>query len=326
MTEEEKQAIVDEITQNVLTALSQNAIDWSANKIEFTSPSAITVATREKVLVPAIDTRENKRIYGNLDLNTLLSAYGLSKASSALSDIESKTEESLEEIEGTTSTKKNELNSIVATGISKIEQTTTSTEDDGENVITVTLINGTKYTFKVQNGSKGSQGIQGEKGNNGEPINTVNFPLTGNPGTVYISANVGKISNGNGFSVIVQSRAGETVWVNCTANDAGFKGYAIRMSNTHSKTAGFWYDQSTGYLYTQQNGWSNLVSFTVIATTFSIRQPTVAQVSSIPSTATEIAIKDIALKADLEDLANGKLSTNWTATQDSSGNLVFNYA
>ena len=167
MTEEERKAIVDEITQNVLTALSQNAIDWYANRIEFTSPSAITVATREKVLVPAIDTRENKRIYGNLDLNTLLSAYGLSKASSALSDIESKTEESLEEIEGTTSTKKNELNAIVATGISKIEQTTTSTADDGENVITVTLINGTKYTFKVQNGSKGSQGIQGIQGEQG---------------------------------------------------------------------------------------------------------------------------------------------------------------
>lgn len=299
MTEEERQAIVDEITQNVLTALSQNAIDWSANKIEFTSPSAITVATREKVLVPAIDTRENKRIYGNLDLNTLLSAYGLSKASSALSDIESKTEESLEEIDGTTSAKKNELNAIVATGISKIEQTSTSTESGGSNVLTITQTNGTPTQFIVRNGIQGIQGIQGEKGANGEPINTVNFPLTGNSGTVYISANVGKITIGQGFSVIIQSRGGETVWVNVTANDAGFKGYAIRMSNTHGKTAGIWYDQSTGYLYTQQNAWSNLVSFTVIATTFSIRQPTVAQVSSVPSTATQIVITDIALKDDI---------------------------
>lgn len=173
MTEEERKAIVDEITQNVLTALSQNAIDWSANKIEFTSPSAITVATREKVLVPAIDTRENKRIYGNLDLNTLLSAYGLSKASSALSDIEAKTEESLEEIDDATSAKKNELNAIVATGISKIEQTVTSTEDDGNNEITITLNNGTTKKFTVQNGSKGSTGETGKTGATGNGIKSI---------------------------------------------------------------------------------------------------------------------------------------------------------
>lgn len=375
MTEEERKAIVDEITQNVLTALSQNAIDWSANKIEFTSPSAITVATREKVLVPAIDTRENKRIYGNLDLNTLLSAYGLQEAKKvidiventgdvvvgelatakdeAIAEIDSKTESEKaelsthseaekgtissatsnaissiqqakdsanDEVSATASTKKNEINAIVATGISKIEQTTTSTESEGSNVLTITQTNGTPTQFIVRNGAKG------EKGANGEPINTVNFPLTGNAGTVYVSANVGKITNGQGFSVIIQSRAGETVWVNVTANDAGFEGYAIRMSNTHGKTSGIWYDQSTGYLYTLQNAWSNLVSFTVIATTFSVRQPTVAQVSSIPSTATKIDITDIALKSDLADITSGKLTTNWSASQDSDGNLVFTYA
>lgn len=43
-------------------------------------------------------------------------------------------------------------------GIKKIEQTTTSTEDNGENIITITLTNGEKYTFSVYNGSKGSPG------------------------------------------------------------------------------------------------------------------------------------------------------------------------
>lgn len=43
-------------------------------------------------------------------------------------------------------------------GISSIEQTTTSTADDGNNIITVTLTNGNKYTFTVQNGSKGTAG------------------------------------------------------------------------------------------------------------------------------------------------------------------------
>lgn len=49
-------------------------------------------------------------------------------------------------------------------GISSIIQTTISTEDDGDNVITVTLSNGQTETFTIQNGSKGSQGIQGIQG------------------------------------------------------------------------------------------------------------------------------------------------------------------
>lgn len=53
-------------------------------------------------------------------------------------------------------------------GIESIEQTTTSTEDDGNNVITVTLTNGKQYNFTVQNGSKGSPG---EKGDPGAPGN-----------------------------------------------------------------------------------------------------------------------------------------------------------
>lgn len=49
-------------------------------------------------------------------------------------------------------------------GISSIEQTTTSTEDSGTNVVTVTLTNGTSTTFNVKNGSKGSAGYTPVKG------------------------------------------------------------------------------------------------------------------------------------------------------------------
>lgn len=53
-------------------------------------------------------------------------------------------------------------------GIDSVTQTTTSYDDDGNNVITVTLTNGTKSTFKVQNGSKGSPGANGKDGVNGK--------------------------------------------------------------------------------------------------------------------------------------------------------------
>lgn len=43
-------------------------------------------------------------------------------------------------------------------GITKVEQTTTSLEDGGINVVTVTLSNGQTFSFDVKNGSKGSHG------------------------------------------------------------------------------------------------------------------------------------------------------------------------
>lgn len=49
-------------------------------------------------------------------------------------------------------------------GVSSIKQTTTSTADDGNNVITVSLTNGTTSTFTIQNGSKGSTGEAGAAG------------------------------------------------------------------------------------------------------------------------------------------------------------------
>lgn len=45
--------------------------------------------------------------------------------------------------------------------IVSVEQTTTSTADGGENVVTVTFSNGVKSTFKIKNGSKGSTGAKG---------------------------------------------------------------------------------------------------------------------------------------------------------------------
>ena len=51
-----------------------------------------------------------------------------------------------------------EFDGDTGVGISSVRQTTTSTADDGNNVITVTLTNGTTSTFTVQNGSKGSKG------------------------------------------------------------------------------------------------------------------------------------------------------------------------
>lgn len=72
-------------------------------------------------------------------------------------------------------------------GIVSIEQTTTSTDDGGDNVITVTLTNGQRYTFVVKNGSKGSAGKDGTDGEDG--TDGTNAYITG--ATASVDANVG---------------------------------------------------------------------------------------------------------------------------------------
>lgn len=52
-------------------------------------------------------------------------------------------------------------------GIQSVEQTTTSNEDSGTNIVTVTKTDGTTSTFTVRNGSKGSEGPSGSDGKDG---------------------------------------------------------------------------------------------------------------------------------------------------------------
>lgn len=52
-------------------------------------------------------------------------------------------------------------------GIQSVEQTTTSTEDGGTNIVTVTKTDGTSSTFEVHNGSRGSAGPAGADGKDG---------------------------------------------------------------------------------------------------------------------------------------------------------------
>ena len=63
---------------------------------------------------------------------------------------------------------------INGAGILDVTQTTVSSEDDGFNIITVRLTDGSSMEFKIKNGSKGSigekgdQGIQGPHGEKGD--------------------------------------------------------------------------------------------------------------------------------------------------------------
>lgn len=66
------------------------------------------------------------------------------------------------------------ISDSVRKSIKNIE-TKQSSEDGGENVVTIEQVNGDKKIFVVRNGSKGSQGAKGEQGLKGDPFTYNDF-------------------------------------------------------------------------------------------------------------------------------------------------------
>ena len=89
------------------------------------------------------------------------------------------------------------ITSADGVGIASVVQTTTSTEDGGTNVITVTKTDNTTSTFSVKNGSKGStgatgpQGERGPQGDTGVTVESVNSIIHSiDPTATYAAADV----------------------------------------------------------------------------------------------------------------------------------------
>lgn len=94
-------------------------------------------------------------------------------------------------------------------GIASVKQTTTSTADEGENIVEVKLTDGASDTFKVRNGSKGSKGdpgytpqkgidyFDGKDGKDGAPVTVQSV----NESTTDGGSNVVTFSDGQKLTV-----------------------------------------------------------------------------------------------------------------------------
>lgn len=115
-------------------------------------------------------------------------------------------------------------------GIAGIVQTTKSTEDDGVNVLTITLTDESTHTFEVQNGSKGSQGAPGKDGQDGAPGKDGEDGQPGQdgaPGKDGTSVTVASVSTSaaDGGSNVVTFSDGKTLTVkNGSQGDPGQDG------------------------------------------------------------------------------------------------------
>lgn len=93
-------------------------------------------------------------------------------------------------------------------GIQSVEQTTTSTEDGGTNVVTVTRTDGTTSTFQVKNGSRGNTGPAGATGATPniqigtvetlEPGSNATATITGTPENPILNLGIPRGADGSG--------------------------------------------------------------------------------------------------------------------------------
>ncbi len=98
-------------------------------------------------------------------------------------------------------------------GISSVSQTTESTADEGQNVVTVTMTDGTSAEFTVRNGSKGSKGDKGATYTASEILDLV-YPI----GAVYASLrNVSPASTMGGTWSRLE--AGRVLWTATGTSD-----------------------------------------------------------------------------------------------------------
>ena len=98
-------------------------------------------------------------------------------------------------------------------GIQSVDQTTTSTDDGGTNIITVTKSDGTSSTFQVRNGSKGSTGPAGADGAPGKDGLGVPVATSEDAGKVPVVQADGSYELGSQISPPETAKVGQTIVV-----------------------------------------------------------------------------------------------------------------
>jgi len=147
-------------TSITITSISESTVDGGSNVVTFSDGKTVTIKNGSKGSTGASGSNGSNGKDGVSATHswsgTTLTVTSASGASSA----NLKGEKGDKGDSG--SAGKDGSNGSDGVGVSSVKQTTTSTADGGNNVVTVTLTDGTTSTFTVKNGSKGSTGTAGK--------------------------------------------------------------------------------------------------------------------------------------------------------------------
>ena len=113
-----------------------------------------------------------------------------------------------------------------------------------------------------------------------------------------------------GFSMLITSRAGETVWVTVSANDSNTSAKAIRLMDTHSKIDKIYYSASESAIYVEARAWANNICAHILTNVYGDYVPTVSTVSAIASDAVQIPIIPFGIDSDSTNVGSSSMVLN----------------
>lgn len=119
-----------------------------------------------------------------------------------------------------------------------------------------------------------------------------------------------------GFSMLVTSRAGETIWVSVAADDSNTRARAIRLMNSYSKIATIYYCAEENALYVTVAGWCNNVNAHIISNVYGDYVAKIEQASSIPATAVAIPITELGPGYSDVNIGNSQLPLKFVGSGD----------
>jgi|GEM_PF-1164748 len=154
---------------------------------------------------------------------------------------------------------------------------------------------------------------------NAADIAATKYAAASNSAAIYVKiSDFGAWGTGSwtskGFSMLITSRAGETVLVNVSSDDSNTNAKAIRLLNTYSKIAALYYSASESAIYVKANAWCNNVCAHLLTNIIGDYVPAVAQASALASDAVEIPIVEFGAASSKTVIGNSKNALNLTGS------------
>lgn len=119
-----------------------------------------------------------------------------------------------------------------------------------------------------------------------------------------------------GFSMLVTSRGGETIWVSVSSDDSNTNAKAIRLMNCYSKINALFYSASESAVYARVAAWCNNVNAHIISNVNGDYVPKVVQASGLPADAVEIKITEFGPSYSEVNIGNSTVPVKLVGSTD----------
>ena len=119
-----------------------------------------------------------------------------------------------------------------------------------------------------------------------------------------------------GFSMLISSRAGETIWVSVSSDDSNTNARAFRLMNTYGKIVNLYYSVSESAIYVKANAWCNNITAHLLSNIKGDYVPTVESASALASDAVEINIVEFGVTSTSAVVGDSSVKLEMGGSED----------